>query len=208
MDYDGVTPNDIPPGSNPPDQDTGPNQLQNFPILDMAQLSGSMLNVSGSLESTPSTMFRVEFFANGSCDPAGNGEGHRFVGAATVTANAQGIANFVTPMEQPVSMGEFLTSTATVVKPGGGYGDTSEFSACLAVEQGTGPTPTPTTLAECPAPYPDFNESGSVDAADLLILIKGLHDQNPLLDLTEDGVLNGDDVTEFSLSWRSPDCSK
>ena len=67
---DGVTANDAGDG------DTGPNNLQNFPLVTFAT-SGSII-IQGTLNSAASTQFRLEFFSNTSCDPSGNGEGKTF----------------------------------------------------------------------------------------------------------------------------------
>ena len=54
---DGVTANDAGDG------DTGPNNLQNFPVLTAARLTtASQLTVVGTLNSTANSFFRVEFF--------------------------------------------------------------------------------------------------------------------------------------------------
>src|SRR5262245_48734040 len=55
----GVTPND------PLDPDGGPNDLQNFPVLNATTLEpGGNRTVTGTLDSTPNTNFRIEFFAS------------------------------------------------------------------------------------------------------------------------------------------------
>ena len=122
---DGVTPND------PADGDTGPNGLQNFPVLNSAASNGEALTVFGTLDSAPNTTFSVELFANSSCDPSGFGEGQSFLGATTVTTDAAGHALFQAagPARSGVS---FVTATAT--DPAG---DTSEFSACSRVAAGS-----------------------------------------------------------------------
>ena len=56
LDPDGVTPNDVGDG------DTGPNNLQNFPVLTSATTGGGSIAVAGDLNSTASTDFRLEFF--------------------------------------------------------------------------------------------------------------------------------------------------
>jgi hypothetical protein len=43
--------------------------------------------VSGVLDSTPSTDFRVELFSSPTCDASGNGEGRTFRGVQSVTAS-------------------------------------------------------------------------------------------------------------------------
>ena len=68
-DGDGITPND------PGDADTGPNDLQNFPVLSSASADGASLDVAYSLDSKPNTAYTIEFFAQTGCDPSGNGQG-------------------------------------------------------------------------------------------------------------------------------------
>ena len=111
----GVTPND------PGDADTGPNNLQNFPVLEKA----STKQVHGRLNSQPGGTYRIEVFANTNCDQSGYGEGARFIGALTVTTNPQGDAQFKLKFSAAVSAGQFITATATDAA-----GNTSEFSAC------------------------------------------------------------------------------
>jgi CSLREA domain-containing protein len=100
----GVTPND------PADVDTGPNELQNFPVL---------TSTGGTLWSTPNTTFRIEFFSNLACDPSGHGEGERFLQAINVSTDLLGMASFSTPSATNL--------TATATDP---LGNTSEFSNC------------------------------------------------------------------------------
>ena len=115
---DGVTPND------PGDTDTGPNNLQNFPVL--TSVTTGSVQIQGTLNSTPSTQFTLEFFANSTCDPSGYGEGEVFIGSTTVTTDGAGDASFDVELPGSVPPGAFVTATAT--DPGG---NTSEFSACV-----------------------------------------------------------------------------
>ena len=62
---DGVTANDA------TDADTGPNGLQNFPVLTAV----SPTSVTVTLQSTPNANFAVQLFSNAACDASGNGEG-------------------------------------------------------------------------------------------------------------------------------------
>jgi uncharacterized repeat protein (TIGR01451 family) len=100
---------------------SGANNLQNAPVLtpaspattyisatatdpagDTSEFSncaamgfqGNNLDIAGSLNSYPSTTFRVEFFENPACDPAGYGQGKTFLTAISVTTNASCIATF------------------------------------------------------------------------------------------------------------------
>ena len=126
----GVTANDF------GDADTGPNNLQNFPVLTSA-LSGSTI-IEGSLNSIASTTFRLEFFANSACDPLGYGEGETFLGFTDVTTDGTGNVSFTATFATTVAVGQLITATATDPN-----NNTSEFSACQAVAAAPVPTPTP-----------------------------------------------------------------
>jgi parallel beta-helix repeat protein len=142
---DGVTPND------PGDADTGPDGLQNFPVLNMASSSASNTTIGGTFNSKASTTYRIEFFSNVACDPSGSGEGQSFIGAIDLTTDGSGNQTINTVLPVVVPVGQFVT--ATVTEPSDG---TSEFSPCVAV---TTTTPTPTvspsaTPTGTPAPTP------------------------------------------------------
>jgi beta-lactamase superfamily II metal-dependent hydrolase len=122
LDPDGVTANDAGDG------DTGANNLQNFPVL--TSVSSGSTFIEGTLNSTPDTEFRLEFFANVACDPSGFGEGETFLGSTMVTTDTIGNANFAVTFPTPVPSGQFITATAT--DPGN---NTSEFSECEVVSQ-------------------------------------------------------------------------
>jgi hypothetical protein len=119
----GVTPND------PGDADTGPNNLQNFPVLTAATRTAT-LAVTGTLNSTAATAFRVEFFANDALDPSGHGEGQRYLGFVSVTTDGSGNAAIAAALPVTgVSVGNFITATATDAA-----GNTSEFSMGRVVQ--------------------------------------------------------------------------
>ncbi|MGH9941600.1 MAG: SBBP repeat-containing protein, partial [Pyrinomonadaceae bacterium] len=120
----GVTPNDT------GDADAGPNNLQNFPVLTAATISGSTTTVTGTINSTASTALDIQFFSNPACDSSGNGEGQTFLGSTVVTTDASGN----TPINATlgaVAAGQVVTATATDAN-----GNTSEFSACVTVSSG------------------------------------------------------------------------
>jgi parallel beta-helix repeat protein len=117
---DGVTVND---NAAPADSDAGPNGLQNFPVLTSAVSATKV--ISGSLTSTPSTTFTLDFYKSSSCDPSGNGEGGTYLGSTTVTTNASGLTTFAFAVGTGFAVGNRITATAT-----GPTGNTSEFSAC------------------------------------------------------------------------------
>lgn len=122
----GVTVNDT------KDPDTGPNHLQNFPIISSAQTFASFTSINGTLESTPSTKkrkstFVIQLFSN----PPGTDEGKTFLGQVEAKTDRQGNASFSFAPAQKVPTGQFITATATNKKTG----DTSEFSEARVVEE-------------------------------------------------------------------------
>ena len=130
---DGVTPNDDRDG------DRGPNNLQNYPVLSgagRALIPGPFptspptdaTRVSGTLNSTPETTFRIQVYS-GPADPSGFGEGKAFVGSFDVRTDASGNVTFDETIAvrnggpAPAGFGEHVTATATAPD-----GSTSEFS--------------------------------------------------------------------------------
>jgi hypothetical protein len=121
---DGVTPNDA------DDSDTGPNDLQNFPILSTAVTNGSTTTINGALDSTANTPFTIQFFASTSCDPSGNGEGQTFVGSISKSTGGGGHVNLGPALVSGIVPGSFVTATATIAAQNK---STSEFSPCVQV---------------------------------------------------------------------------
>ena len=118
---DVVTPNDA------GDADTGPNALQNFPVITSAVVSGGTTTISGTLNSTASGSFSVEAFKSSACDASGNGEGEEVLGVdSSVTTNGSGNGTFQITASG-VTPGDQITVTANRFVGGTG---TSEFSAC------------------------------------------------------------------------------
>ncbi len=145
------------------DGDTGPNELQNYPVITSAVIAAGNVTISGTLDSTALSEFRIEFFSNASCDPSGNGEGQTFLGSTTVTTDASCSATFG-PLVFPIPAGQnVITATASRLAsilsraPGlrrarpasvlqGPPFETSEFSTCFAPVVPTNtPTNTPTS---------------------------------------------------------------
>jgi CSLREA domain-containing protein len=128
------TPND---GDNPntpqadPDGDSGPNDLQNFPVLTSAKTSSTATAITGNLNSAPNGTFTVEFFSN----PPGTDEGKTFLGTQSASTDGSGVASFTFKLGSKVEVGQTITATAT-----DGSGNTSEFSAPRAVVDGASPS--------------------------------------------------------------------
>jgi len=135
----GVTANDS------DDVDSGANNLQNFPVITAADLSGTDLTLSGSLDTDGTgTQYRIEFFGNAAgTEDATNGEARVYLGAVTVTTDGLGDATFsnVTLSGVTLNAGDSVTATATQITDPGqvglddqlAYGSTSEFSANLKI---------------------------------------------------------------------------
>lgn len=115
---DGVTINDNCDG------DIGSsNNLQNFPIITNANSVGGNTTITGTLNSTANTSFRIEFFASASPDPSAQGEGQTFIGFTTVTTGGICTASINVSFPLTLSGGQFITATST--DPAN---NTSEFS--------------------------------------------------------------------------------
>jgi hypothetical protein len=119
LNYDGVTPNHL------NNADTGPNDLQNFPLIKTAT-PGASTAVSGSFNSLPNTTFTVDFYANPTRDPNFYGQGQIYLGSTSVTTDANGNTPFAVTIPAATSAGEWITATATDPS-----GNTSEFCAAF-----------------------------------------------------------------------------
>jgi hypothetical protein len=112
---DGVTPN------HPGGSTTGPNHLQNYPVLlpPVTNADGTV-TLSGTLNATPNGVYRIEFYAS-----SRSGDAQVFLGAITVTTDASGNSATFHFTFRPVPGKPFLTATATNLLTD----DTSEVSA-------------------------------------------------------------------------------
>ena len=115
----GVTPNDS------CDSDVGPNNLQNFPVITSATANSTTTTIQGTLNSSPNTQFRIEFFANDGCD---NGVGQTFLGFTNAATDASCNASFSFSAPNGAVTGPVITATAT-----DSSNNTSEFSACVTL---------------------------------------------------------------------------
>lgn len=126
LDNDGVTDNDD------LDADTGPNGLQNFPVITTVELRNvageRYLDLYGTFNSKASMNYLIEIFNGRSCDVSGYGEGEEYVTSVDITTDAFGNANWsktdILSIPTTRFVGKCLTSTATEVSSK----STSEFS--------------------------------------------------------------------------------
>ncbi len=135
---EGPTEND-PAGADPPqpgtvpDEDQGPNGLQNYPVL--TQLGDDGL--SGVLWSEPSTLFRLDFYRAENCNGRGQGAellAVAFDGAENGTrTDENGRLDFSLPLFLPPETA--VTATATRASDEFELLATSEFSPCISGEQ-------------------------------------------------------------------------
>ena len=116
---------DVPTPNDLDDPDTGPNALQNFPVITAANGSAGATTISGTLNSRPSVTYRVEVFRNPASPDV---EADTFVGAATVTTSAGGDGTWSLSIPADLS-GRVLRATATRLDTS----STSELSATRTV---------------------------------------------------------------------------
>jgi CSLREA domain-containing protein len=126
-----VTANDI------NDADTGPNNLQNFPVLNYVRRgTGTAGIASVTLNSAPGK-YRIQYYANTACDASGHGEGEVLLAATEeITVPAGGTLTYLSSVALPYGTREQITATATSNPNGDANyddGSTSEFSACRKV---------------------------------------------------------------------------
>lgn len=112
--------------NDPDDVDTGANEQQNFPVINLA-VSGSTI-IRGTLNSAPNTVFSLDFYSTAVPDGSNHGEGETYIGSTIVTTDAVGNAAFLAAFTQNTPVGHFITATAT--DPAG---NTSEFSEARQV---------------------------------------------------------------------------
>jgi hypothetical protein len=118
-----------PTANDPLDDDTGPNALQNFPIIQSVehfgpQGSGST-RILGKFKSVPSTLFDLDFYSNPACPnfPREFLEGETYLGSSQVTTDGSGNASIDVTLPVVTEVGARISATAT--DPAG---NTSEFS--------------------------------------------------------------------------------
>ena len=108
------------------DADTGANGLQNYPLIQSAvPVSPSGTEIVGTLDSTPSTSYDLDFFANPACAgrPHDFEEGLVYIGSTTLPTDGAGHAAFDVTLPYTIEADQHVTVTATDPN-----GNTSELS--------------------------------------------------------------------------------
>src|SRR5438270_1510802 len=120
--FDGVTQND------PGDGDTGPNLLQNYPVLTNVTSLAGVTTISGRINSTPNQTISLDFYASAACSTSGHGEGETYLIGGSVQTDVNGNGTFVISASAALAGGTVVTATAADAD-----GNTSEFSTCAPV---------------------------------------------------------------------------
>ncbi|HVF09587.1 MAG TPA: SwmB domain-containing protein [Abditibacteriaceae bacterium] len=121
----GVTPNDN------LDSDSGPNNLQNRPLITAATVSlgtNPVTRITVAFNTIPSEPFALDFYAAPGFDPSGAGEGKRYLTNSTRIVNSKfnGDVDFELVLAGSLE-GQYVTATATHIIDADTE-ETSEFS--------------------------------------------------------------------------------
>ncbi|MFT5522124.1 MAG: ELWxxDGT repeat protein, partial [Pirellulaceae bacterium] len=163
---DGVTANDR------EDIDGNPNEFQNFPIVTLIDGNQNETRVSGTLASTPSRNFRVDFYATditAATKLEHAQQGGRHIGQLSVTTDATGYVSFRVDDLGGTLSHEVITATAT-----DSAGNASEFG--------------PFT--------PDLEGAGDFEIRTPVILVPGIFGSFPL----DDEDIIGDEIYQKYLT--------
>jgi hypothetical protein len=107
------------------DADSGANNLQNKPVLTLAQqISPYRLHIEGSLQAKPNSGYYVNFYASAACD-GGFGPAETPLGGVLLGTDAAGAATFSVNLGDGVPTDGVATAIATSTSL-----DSSEVSAC------------------------------------------------------------------------------
>ena len=98
---DGSTPNDI------KDADTGPNELQNYPIIEMVAVSSNRTQIAGKLESTPNASFQIDLFSQ-----VDGVLGNQFNASLSVTTDSNGVAYWLFDQAIGIAPNSVMYATA------------------------------------------------------------------------------------------------
>jgi CSLREA domain-containing protein len=120
-----------PLANDPCDADTSPgNEGQNAPVITIANVNGTSVSIVGTINGKANTSYGIDFYANNTCDPSGQGEGRTWIGSTVAMTDGTCNTNFFLSTSFPASQNIF-TATATDLSTDPSHRRTSEFSACF-----------------------------------------------------------------------------
>ncbi len=106
---------------------SGPNNYQNYPVLDLATSAGGVLRLVGSLQAELSMQFTIHVYKNQACHPSAFGGGKEMIGSFNVSTDDNGWVEFDETLNIGLMEPEAVSMTATSTN------GTSEFSYCRPV---------------------------------------------------------------------------
>jgi len=123
----GIAFSSTPTANDPGDADSGPNGLQNYPIVTSVDY-GTSTTVHAQFNSKASTTYAIDFYANPACDgrPAYYAQGQDPVGSTQATTDASGDATIDFTLPVVLDAGQPVTAIAT-----DSSGNSSEFSKSI-----------------------------------------------------------------------------
>ncbi len=204
---DGPTPNDF------RDADTGPNQLQNYPVVETVGVSASRTQITGRLESTPNSSFKLDVFSQEPGVP-----GNRFQASVDVTTNSDGIAYWL--VDRPFGIATNSIVYATARNTAGSQSEISQAkqagqlfsmqSASNQLREGG-----PSLLVTLQRPTPDTSQLltvnlSSSDPSQLthpaqVTFPVGQHTITFLVQATDDGILEFPKLVQLTAESTTPD---
>jgi CSLREA domain-containing protein len=195
LNADGVTAND-----NLPDADVGPNNLQNFPVLSLAVTMAGNTTMTGFLNGSANTSYRIEFFSAALAHGSGHGQGQTYLGFTNVITNPSGRANFsVLLAGVNLSVSTAVSATATVDFGSGSYGSTSEFSANVGSQ---------TSLPGVTVSPISGNTSETGNTATFTVALNAAPTADVIISVTSnttlEGVVSTSLLTFTSANWNLP----
>jgi hemoglobin-like flavoprotein len=107
LSVDGSTANDSGDG------DTGPNDLQNYPVITSADSNNGTVNIAGTLNSTANKSFIIDLYCNATLNGAGNADAKTYLKSVSAITDGSGNANFNTSVPATALTGKYITATAT-----------------------------------------------------------------------------------------------
>ena len=165
---------------------SGPNDLQNFPVLNGPTTNAGQTTITGTLNSTPNQAFTIEIYATPTADPSGHGQGQLLVGRLTnVTTDAAGNSPQFTFTANGNLSGQAITATAT-----DSSGNTSEFALDVteaAITPGPPSAPVLSAQSDTGASSSDgLTKNNGSAAAPLMFTVSGVNPPDGLVQFYND----------------------